>query len=237
MTRHTMSRYLPDHCRSLVLALAGLLGAALLPATAAAHPHVWADISVTIELDEQGRVEALRQRWRLDPFYSLMLLEELKSAEGEQPMEARLDQLGSEIRSNLAPKGYFTEVRHAGEPVALDEVTEYTTLARDDRVAFHFRLPLVEPLPLDSLAGGDDLRYRIYDPSYYIEMIHEINEDQTPRDDALVIDTPNCTTRIIRAEPDPEMVAKAAQLDRTDEAPEGLGRFFAETGEVSCSSS
>ncbi|MDN3525862.1 DUF1007 family protein [Halomonas sabkhae] len=219
------------------MALAGLLGAGLLPATASAHPHVWADISVRVELDEQGRVEALRQRWRLDPFYSLMLLEELNGAEGEKPMEARLDQLGGEIRSNLAPKGYFTEVRHAGEPVELDEVTEYTTMARDDRVEFHFRLPFAEPLPLAAVADDDTLRYRIYDPSYYIEMIHEINEDQTPRDDALVIDAPDCTTRIIRAEPDPEMVAKAAQLDRTDEAPDGLGRFFAETGEVSCASS
>ncbi|WP_249260673.1 DUF1007 family protein [Halomonas caseinilytica] len=202
----------------------------LLPLTGMAHPHVWADISVKVVLDDQGRVEALRQRWRLDPFYSLMLIEELKGAEGDAPMEARLDQLGSEIRNNLAPKGYFTEIRHDGEPVAVDEVQEYTTMARNDRVEFLFKLPLAHPLPL----GESALRYRIYDPSYYIEMVHEINDDQTPRDDALVVVGGDCTTRIIAADPDPEQVAMAARLDRTDEAPEGLGRFFAETGEIRC---
>ncbi|MDT8896025.1 DUF1007 family protein [Halomonas sp. I1] len=202
----------------------------LLPSAGVAHPHVWADISVKVILDDRGRVEALRQRWRLDPFYSLMLIEELKSAEGDAPMEARLDQLGAEIRNNLAPKGYFTDIRHGGEPVEVDDVETYTTMAREDRVEFLFELPLAHPLAL----GESALRYRIYDPSYYIEMVHEIDDDQTPREDALLVMGGDCTTRIIAADPNPEQVAQAARLDRTDEAPEGLGRFFAETGEVRC---
>lgn len=204
----------------------------LLPSMVSAHPHVWADLSVKVILDDQGRVEALRQRWRLDPFYSLVLMEELKAAEGDAPMEARLDQLGSEIHDNLAPRGYFTEITHDGEPVETDDVREYTTMAHTDRVEFMFLLPLAHPLTL----GEAPLRYRIYDPSYYIEMVHEVNDDQTPRADALVVTGAECTTRIIAADPDPEQVAKASRLDRTDEAPDGLGRFFAETGEVQCTS-
>ncbi|TLF50623.1 DUF1007 family protein [Halomonas urmiana] len=215
--------------RLLALGLAFALS--LWPLLAPAHPHGWVDVTVRVLMDEQGRVEALQQRWRLDPFYSLLLLEELQSAEGEAPMEARLDQLGVEIRHNLAPQHYFTHVTQDGEAVELGEVEHFTTLARDGRVELMFRLPLAEPLPL----GQAPMRYRIYDPTYYLEVLHEAEGD-TPRPDALGVTGADCDTRIIAADPDPAKVAEAASLDREAQAPEGLGRFFAETGEVRCES-
>ncbi|MFG6175950.1 DUF1007 family protein [Halomonas sp. THAF12] len=215
--------------RPAVLGLAILL-LSLWPLLAAAHPHGWVDVSVRVMTDEQGRAEALQQRWRLDPFYSQLLLEELRAAKGEASMEARLDRLGVEIRHNLAPKHYFTHVTRDGRPVALGEVDDITTLARDGRVELMFRLPLATPLPLD----GAPMRYRIYDPTYYLEVVHEA-DNETPRPDALRVAGADCTTRILAADPDPAKVAEAASLDRGEQAEEGLGRFFAETGEVQCS--
>lgn len=144
-----------------------------------------------VQLDERGRAEALQQRWRLDPFYSQLLLEELRAAQGEATMEARLDQLGVEIRNNLSKQNYFTHVTLDGEAVELDEVNDVTTLARDGRVILMFQLPLI-------------------------------------------VTSADCTTRIIAADPDPSKVVEAALLDREARAPEGLGRFFAETGEIRC---
>ncbi|MBB3191096.1 DUF1007 family protein [Halomonas cerina] len=213
--------------RLLALGLACVLS--LWPLLSPAHPHGWVDVSVRVQMDERGRVEALHQRWRLDPFYSLLLLEELRAAQGEAPMEARLDQLGVEIRHNLSPQHYFTHVTQDGEAVELGEVDDFTTLERDGRVVLMFRLPLAEPLPLDQAA----MHYRIYDPTYYIEVLHEADGD-TPRPDALRVTGGDCATRIIAADPDPVQVTEAASLDRTERAPEGLGRFFAETGEVRC---
>ncbi|ATJ83726.1 DUF1007 family protein [Halomonas beimenensis] len=215
--------------RLLALCLASVLS--LWPLASPAHPHGWVDVSVRVLMDEHGRVEALQQRWRLDPFYSQLVLEELRAASGEAPMEARLDQLGVEIRHNLSPQHYFTHVTHDGEAVALGEVDDFTTLARDGRVVLMFRLPLAEPLPLEQAA----MHYRIYDPTYYLEVLHEA-EGETPRPDALRVTGADCTTRIMAADPDPARVAEAARLDRTEQAPEGLGRFFAETGEVRCDS-
>ncbi|MBB3230977.1 DUF1007 family protein [Halomonas stenophila] len=213
--------------RLLALCLACALS--LWPRPSPAHPHGWVDVTVRVQMDERGRVEALQQRWRLDPFYSQLLLEELRAAQGEASMEARLDQLGVEIRHNLSPQHYFTHVTRDGEAVALGEVDEFTTLERDGRVVLMFRLPLAEPLPLDQAA----MRYRIYDPTYYIEVLHEA-DDEAPRPDALRVTGADCATRIMAADPDPAKVAEAATLDRTEQAPEGLGRFFAETGEVRC---
>ncbi|MDN3556639.1 DUF1007 family protein [Halomonas maura] len=213
--------------RLLALALACAL--ALWPLPSPAHPHGWVDVSVRVQLDDRGRVEALQQRWRLDPLYSQLLLEELRAAQGKAPMEARLDRLGVEIRQQLSPQHYFTHVTRNGEAVALGEVNDFTTLARDGRVVLMFRLPLAEPLPLGQAA----MHYRIYDPTYYIEVLHEA-DGETPRADALRVTGADCATRIIAADPDPVQVAEAARLDRGERAPEGLGRFFAETGEVRC---
>ncbi|WP_431025055.1 DUF1007 family protein [Halomonas sp. H5] len=207
-----------------------LLIALGLPLSVQAHPHGWIDLGVRVILDDQGRVEALHQRWRMDPFYSLVLLEELGRAQGDEPMEARLDQLGLEIRDTLAPQGYFTEVSHGGDALALGEVSEYTVMERGGRVEFIFLLPLDEPRPL----GEATLRYRVFDPTYYIEVVHEA-DDRAPREDALVVGGDHeCETRILPADPDPAQVAEAARLDTDDQAPEGLGRYFAETGEIQC---
>ncbi|GGX99362.1 membrane protein [Litchfieldella qijiaojingensis] len=197
-----------------------------------AHPHGWIDLGVRVILDDQGRVEALRQRWRMDPFYSLVILEELEAAEGDASMEARLDQLGTEIRDNLAPRHYFTELTHAGQQVALGEVSEYTVMERGGRVEFSFLLPLEAPLALE----GEVMRYQVFDPSYYLEVVHEAGDDETPLEEALVVVGSDlaCTTSIEPADPDPAKVAEAAMLDYDDQAEPGLGRYFAETGEVAC---
>ncbi|WP_254280970.1 MULTISPECIES: DUF1007 family protein [unclassified Halomonas] len=205
---------------------------ALLPALVQAHPHGWVDLGVRVIIDEQGQVEALHQRWRMDPFYSLVILEELGSAQGNDSLDARLDQLGLDIRNNLAPQHYYTEVTHAGERLALGEVNDYTVMERDGRVEFIFLLPLAQPVAL----GEEALRYQIFDPSYYIELLHE-EEGDTPRADALVVSGDHdCTTQIVPADPDPELVMQAAMLDVTDQAEPGLGRYFAETGVVKCGS-
>ncbi|WP_104204321.1 DUF1007 family protein [Billgrantia saliphila] len=206
----------------------GLWWLALLPGVLQAHPHAWIDFSVRLIVDDQGRLEALHQAWRMDPFYSLILLEELSQAEGG--LEAGLDQLGAEILANLEPQGYFTEARLGDQLLNLGEVSEYTVMERGGRVEFVFLLPLDTPQPLRQRT----LEYRIFDPSYYLEMVHEAEGD-TPRDDALRVNGElACTTRIEPADPDPERVMAASMLDVNDEAEPGLGRHFAETGVVTC---
>ncbi|MCK2184306.1 DUF1007 family protein [Halomonas getboli] len=219
----------PRHAGYRRLATGVACALSLFPLVGEAHPHGWVDVSVRVMLDDQGRAEALQQRWRLDPFYSQLLLEELRAEAGEASMEAALDRLGTDIQHSLAPQHYFTHVTHDDDPVALGEVEAVAALIRDDRVEVMFRLPLAAPLALDRAP----MHYRLYDPSYYLEVLHETDGD-TPRPDALTIADADCTTRIIAADPDPAKVAEAASLDRGEQAEDGLGRFFAETGEVQC---
>ncbi|WP_163558411.1 DUF1007 family protein [Halomonas sp. NO4] len=200
------------------------------PGLALAHPHGWIDLRVRLLFDDQGRATALHQAWHMDPFYSLVVLEELQHAGGEGGLEVGLDQLGGEIRDNLQPHDYFTEVTLGDEPLALGEVSEYTVMVRDDRVELLFLLPLAEPRAL----AGEPLRYRVFDPTYYLEMVHELDGEGRHEGALTVRGVAGCEGRILPADPDPERVMEAAMLDRTDEAPPGLGRYFAETGVVTC---
>ncbi|SEL57386.1 DUF1007 family protein [Halomonas daqiaonensis] len=213
------------------LAMAAIMALGLTAAgMVQAHPHGWIDLRMRLVFDGDGRLEALQQSWRLDPFYSLVVLEELEQEQGDGGLEAALDQLGSEMRDTLSPQGYFTELQLGEGRLGLGEVDDYTVLARDGRIEFVFLLPLTEPRAIE----GETLSYRVFDPTYYIEVVHEA-EDEAPLDDALVVGSElDCETRILAAEPDAERIMEAAMLDVDDTAAAGLGRHFAETGEVVC---
>lgn len=221
----------------LLITIVGLLGALSLPSMASAHPHGWVDLRMRIIFDEEGRIETLHQAWRMDPFYSLVLLEELSALDDESSMQQRLDRLGTEILNNLRAQHYFTELTYAGEPVSLGDVTDYTTLVIGQRVEFRFLLPLAEPLELDGTAGvSKALHYKVYDPTYYIEIIHAAKSGKPSPQSLVITDAPqDCQVKIITADPDPAQVMQAAMLDINDTGEQGLGRFFAETGEVICS--
>lgn len=210
-------------CQALVV------GSLLASPLAMAHPHGWIDMSVRVITNDDGAVTGLHQTWRMDPFYSLVVMEELQQVPGTS-LEQGLDQLGSEIRDNLTPQHYFTEVRIGDEPQAFGEVTEYTALARDGRLMFMFILPLATPQAL----SGQVLEYQVFDPTYYIEMVHEEEGDE-PSPQALILNgEPDCALSVLAADPDPELVMQAALLDTDEEGEPGLGRHFAETGRVDC---
>ena len=194
-----------------------------------AHPHGWIDLSVRVITDDEGVVSGLHQTWRMDPFYSLVVFEELHQVEGAS-LEEGLDQLGKEIRDNLSSHHYLTEVNINDEPQSLGEVTEYTALERDGRLTFMFILPLETPQPL----ADKWLSYQVFDPTYYIEVVHE-EDDNQPSDNALILNgEPACELSITPANPDPKLVMQAAMLDVDEQAEPGLGRHFAETGSIDC---
>lgn len=137
-----------------------------------AHPHGWIDLSMRVITNEAGEATGVHQTWRMDPFYSLVVFEELQQVPGAS-LEEGLDQLGSDIRNNLVPQHYFTELRINRQRQAFGEVTEYTAMERDGRLTFMFILPLESPQPLQ----GNVLEYQVFDPTYYIEVVHEADND------------------------------------------------------------
>jgi len=191
-----------------------------------AHPHVWIDLRVTPQVNDQGEITALRQAWRFDPFYSLMLIEELEKGGPEDEMEQRVDELALEVAKNLQNFDFFTRVRVAGQRQAFAQVTEYNLMQVGRRIEFSFVLPLEQAIALE----GQQLQYQVYDPSYYIEILHipgrGIDQDSLPASCKVDLQEPN---------PSSDLIEKALALDE-DEVPEDpqLGEHFTETVTLDC---
>lgn len=203
-----------------------LFALVLMSGSLEAHPHVWIDLRVSFELDDRGQVTGLRQAWRFDPFYSLILIEELERGGPSDELEQRFDELALEVVNNLSDFDFFTHIRASGKRQKLASVTEYNLLQIGRRIEFSFLLPFEQPID----PRQHTLRYQVYDPTYYIEILHASDQgiDQQKR---LQI----CNLELKQPNPSSDLIAKALALDE-DEVPEDplLGEHFAETVYLDC---
>ena len=203
---------------------AGLLWLGL-PGGALAHPHAWIDIDIELEADADDRVIALRQTWIIDPTYSRYLYDDaMEQFEGATP-EAKLAELAAEILDSLAEYDWYTEV-HADEGRVLGQPEGPATLAMEDQqLHFRFRLQLDEAID----PRARTLRYAIFDPTYFIEILHD--GESPPRFER---STGGCRLEIVKPRPDPAVVARALALDFSQTGGTDLGRHFAEQVTVHC---
>lgn len=184
---------------------------------AAAHPHAWIDVTLEVLFDPAGRVTALRQTWLFDEFYTADTVQK-----GERD---RMDRLVTRILGNLREYGYFTVVKAGGRAVPLNAPVAHSARLDGHRLSMSFTVPLAQPV-------SAPLTYSVFDPFYFIEMLH------AERPDAIrLIDAPaGCRLHLIPAKPDPRMVAAAAAIDRSGSGGDTLGAQFAETVEIRCDS-
>ncbi len=206
----------------------------LLPTPVQPHPHAWVDLRMTVEGDDDGRIVALRQYWLLDPMYSRMI-------SGQEPGFARRPDWGAtgsggpsaatlgaaadEILDNLAEYDYFTRLEQGEAPVAIGEVSEHRLQSAGHRLELSFTVELAEPVdPAEA-----PFRYAVYDPTYYIEVLHD--EDD-------IIDLrgglADCRATITPPSPSKELIARAAALDWDEEVSDDLGHHFAEWVTIDC---
>lgn len=222
-----MEKLLYYYTRNFALGLA--LGISVLAGQAAAHPHGWIDVRVNVVVDDEERLVAFEQQWKMDPFYSIALIEELELLAPDNRDEA-LALMAEEMQSNLAPEDFFTELRIDDESMAFDAVETYRLTATDSEVTLHFTLPLASP----PVITGQPVVYKIFEPTYFLEMLHDADRDG-PLPDSLTVEGPlECETDIEAADPDPELVMEAARIPIDEEAEYGLGRHFAETVTIQC---
>lgn len=206
---------IPAICKAALACLLVLLGSA---SPAGAHPHAWIDVSVDVLFDPEGRVTALRENWLFDEYYTAAVM--------QKGSPKKLDQLRERILRNLKDYGYFTRVQAGDRPVALAVPAESSARIEGNRLLMSFTAPLAEPVD----AARTALTYAIFDPTYFIEMLHEARADAI----RLVEGAPGCRFRLIPPNPDPKAVAAASMLDRTQTGGDGLGVYFAEKVEIRC---
>jgi ABC-type uncharacterized transport system substrate-binding protein len=210
--------------RAFLSILFGLVATVLAMQTANAHPHAWIDLRSGVILNAEGKVEALTLEWRFDEFYSAFVLEDIVRA-GEVTEEA-LQTLVQENLVSLRDYNYFVEAHYDGKPIALGDSRDGTMVEKNKRLVMHFVVTLAEPVdPKDH-----DFEYAVFDPSYYVEILHVEN-------DLVTVAGPGageCLATIKSPDPDAETVGLAASLGKNEQGPSGMGRLFAEIVTVAC---
>ncbi len=191
-----------------------------------AHPHNWIDLRTTAIFDAQGRISALRVLWTFDEFYTAFATEGMDMDGDGVPDDAPLRALAAASMKGLAEYSYFTFMQVNGEPIAHDTVRDIESTFLQGRLGLVFVLPLAQPLD----PRKQPLVYRIYDPTYYIEVLHI-------RDRPVLFegDTPEgCAYTIAEAKPDMKVLSLVQSLDTSETAGDGLGENFAETVTIHC---
>ncbi len=203
--------------------MAVLALAALMPRAALAHPHEWIDMRSAPVFDAAGHVVALHQEWLFDDYYGQLSLPDF-DANGNKVLDHdELMTLARENLANLKDYDYFTEVTVNGAKTAFAGVGDIDSRLEKGRVFLSFTLNLGKGID----PRGSSVSYRIFDPSYYIAMLHQKTEP-------VRIDRAGCDYAINRPKPDAVWVTLAQGLDRNATAPDDLGRNFAETVTVTC---
>jgi ABC-type uncharacterized transport system substrate-binding protein len=204
---------------ALLFMLAGASGA-----PAIAHPHAWIDLRSTVVLDADGHVIAIEQQWLFDQFYTLFITEALSDAASARAEE--LKALARKNLQNLRTYDYFTEVRSGGAKVALGTVSELESELRAGRLWMRFVVPLATPIDPTERA----LAFAVFDPTYYIEILHLKDDIVAFRGAGIG----SCLGRIVPPNPTTEAVILAQAMDRDATPDASLGSVFAEWVEITC---
>lgn len=190
----------------------------------AAHPHVWIDLRTTVMLDDAGRVAAIGQEWLFDPMYTAYATVgiDIASDSGQRMLADLID----DSMKNLRDYDFFMRVRADGARQDFVAPRDFSASLREGRLLYRFTVPLAQPVD----PRAQDLDIAVFDPTYYIDMVHL-------EGDVVAFRGPNpgnCSARILAPTPDMNAIMAAQSADQDSNPDDTLGAQFAETVIVTC---
>ncbi|GAA6156986.1 DUF1007 family protein [Pyruvatibacter sp. HU-CL02332] len=209
------------------LAIWAMLAALAIGApSATAHPHVWIDMTVSSVFGDEGKLTGFTHVWAFDEFYTVFQLEGFELSSGDKPSQEQLDKYAVEMTDSIAQFGYLMRIEGRDGRLDVDAGNQSARVRPDQRLELTFTVDLKQPVD----ATDWPVRYSVYDPDYYIEMLHEKGTG------VLMTGNPpaTCTMDVDRPSPTFEMISLAASLDRMDQGPDTLGAAFAENVTIDC---
>ena len=149
--------------RSLLIAAILLAGAFGLARSAGAHPHIFIDARVVLQM-EDGKVVAITQHWTFDAIFGGVVIHAFDKNRDGKLDAGEAQQVRRGAFDALKDFNYFTVVRISGEELKLDKVTGFAAAVKDGRLVYEFTVPL--PRPVDPRA--DDPALLFLDKTYYV---------------------------------------------------------------------
>lgn len=147
--------------RALVLSCIALLGLAAAPARA--HPHIFIEAGLFVDVNAEGEAVAVEVTWTYDELYSLLIFEEFR-IDGDFDGRLRADELALLHGFDMDwVEGYEGDlyVTAAGEQVALGAPEPVETRVEEGKIVTVHRRALGGSVPANGLV------LQAYDPTFY----------------------------------------------------------------------
>jgi ABC-type uncharacterized transport system substrate-binding protein len=147
-------------CRAVGLAVAVFACGAK---SAAAHPHIWVNVTGEALYATDGTITDLRETWRFDDVYSAFAIQGLKPGNGRELGSDDLAPLLADAAAALKENEAFTHLRADGLAVTPGEPVQPSFSLQDGELVLQFTLPMQAPLRARTLT------LEIYDPTWFID--------------------------------------------------------------------
>ncbi|MDN2567271.1 DUF1007 family protein [Aquibium sp. A9E412] len=218
---------MPASRRNRVAPVAALVAALAAPATALAHPHVFAEARLDVAVAADGTVEALRHLWRFDDLFSSTVLVEFDRNGDLELDTGELELVAEIVHESLAEFDYFQLVTRNGRDVDMQAPDRLIADFADNQLIILFESAPAETLPLSGT-----IAFGVYDPTFYTAI-------DFVEDDYMAVENmpSSCARSVVRPDPDE---AIAQNQDTLTEAffnePGGndMSRIFATRLEIDC---
>lgn len=207
--------------RQAFAAAAGLCALIAAPVGAFAHPHVFINAEMRLEIGADGVLRKIHHQWTFDDMYSAFAVQGLRRADGA-PEASALAALARDLVGKLEDVDYFTEVRAPSHELQATGAEQARADFADGRLRLSFTVTLRALGP-----EADHVEVRVFDPQYVVAISLA---------ESVPVSGPSQCRRSL-AGPSPLAPADARKLDdsaRTNQLDAGFGAKLATVVRVDC---
>jgi ABC-type uncharacterized transport system substrate-binding protein len=196
-------------------------------APAHAHPHVFAEAKIEINVEPNGKVTKLSNVWRFDDLFSETVKFEFdKDADGKINAAEQAD-ISKTIVESIGDYNYFAAVSNNGKDTKMAKPADLQASFDDLVLVITFSNAPVEPVLMKGTVS-----FGIYDPTFYTAIDFVDDTD-------LVIKgaPPTCKSKVVRPDADEALAQNKGSLtDAFFNDPQGtdMSKIFATRLELTC---
>ncbi|WP_179953054.1 DUF1007 family protein [Desulfobotulus mexicanus] len=134
-------------------------------AQALAHPHVFMQTALELELDEKG-VRGIWQRWAFDEYFSAWVIEDFDKNKDGVFCEKELKIVYEETFQNLENFGFFTRILKDGRMIPVKKIEHFSVEIEDGHAVYSFFIPFA----VSPEEGTSKFYIAVYDESFFCHL-------------------------------------------------------------------
>lgn len=214
-------------CKKTMLRTGIALLAIACAAPAFAHPHVFAEARLDVNVDDQGNIASLHHVWRFDDLFSSTVLVEFDKNQDLALSQEELDEVAGVVHASLGDFNYFQLVTRNGKDVAMEAPDRLIADFVDNQLIILFESKPEAPLALDG-----KISLGVYDPTFYTAI--DFIEDSYMTVNNLPA---GCTQSVVRPDPDEALAQNQQTLTEAffeDPTGNDMSKIFATRLEIAC---